>query len=113
MPDGSILTALMAVIEERRDHPPAGRSYVVSLLQGGVPGIVAKIAEESREVVEAAYEPGPEGREHLVHEVADLFFHTLVLLGYHRIGWGEIEAEIGRRFGVGGFVEKESRDRGS
>ncbi len=111
MPDSSILEALMAVIAERRDHPPEQRSYVVSLLQGGVPRIGAKITEEAREVVEASYDSGPEGRAHLVYEVADLIFHALVLLGHHRIAWAEIEAELARRFGVGGLVEKESRGR--
>lgn len=109
MPDQSILSALMDVIAERRDRPPTGRSYVVSLLQGGNAAIGAKIVEEAAEVVESADEAGPEGRAHLVHEVADLFFHTLVLLGHHRIGLDEVESELGRRFGIGGFTEKESR----
>lgn len=113
MDEESILPALMAVIDERRDHPPGGRSYVVSLLQKGTPQIGAKIIEEAIEVVQAADEAGPEGRAHLIHEVADLVFHTLVLLGHCRIGWAEVEAELRRRFGVGGLVEKETRNRGT
>src|SRR4051794_5079103 len=81
MPDTSILDVLMTVIAERRDWPPEGRSYVVSLLKKGVPEIGAKIIEEAGEVVAAAEEAGPDGRAHLIHEVADLLFHTLVLLG--------------------------------
>ncbi len=108
-PKTSILQDLIAVIEERKARPPADRSYVVSLLQGGVPKIGAKITEEAGEVVEAAEEPGEEGRAHLVHEVADLFFHTLVLLGHKDIPWQDVENELARRFGVSGIKEKESR----
>jgi len=109
MPESSMLERLMAVIAERKANPPAERSYVASLLKGGVRKIGAKITEEAGEVVEAAGEPGPEGRAHLVHEVADLMFHTLVLLGHLDVPWGDVEAELARRFGVGGIVEKESR----
>jgi phosphoribosyl-ATP pyrophosphohydrolase len=112
MPDTpSILPELLAVIADRKANPPAERSYVVSLLNGGTTKIGAKITEEAGEVVEAADEPGPNGREHLVHEVADLLFHTLVLLGLKDIPWSDVEAELARRFGVSGIVEKESRAR--
>ncbi len=111
MPESSILDALMSVIAERKANPPAERSYVVSLLHGGVPKIGAKITEEAGEVVAAADEPGPEGRAHLVHEVADLVFHTLVLLGHQEIAWSEVEAELARRFGISGITEKESRTK--
>jgi phosphoribosyl-ATP pyrophosphohydrolase len=109
MSDPSIVASLMEVIAHRKTNPPAERSYVVSLLQGGVPRIGAKIVEEAGEVVDAAAESGEAGRAHLVHEVADLLFHTLVLLGHHDIGWSEVEAELARRFGVSGLVEKASR----
>lgn len=109
--DRSIVPALMDVIDQRKRNPPAERSYVVSLLQGGVPKIGAKIVEEASEVVEAAGEPGDAGREHLVREVADLLFHTLVLIGHRDIAWGEIESELGRRFGISGIEEKESRGK--
>lgn len=110
MRDQSILDSLMTVIDSRRDHPPTGRkSYVASLLEGGVPAIGAKITEEAGEVVEAAEEPGEDGRAHLVREVADLVFHTLVLLGHHSISWTEVEEELARRFGIGGFEEKAAR----
>jgi phosphoribosyl-ATP pyrophosphohydrolase len=109
MAETSILAALMALIGERKANPPAERSYVVSLLKGGVPKIGAKIVEEAGEVVDAAAEPGPEGRAHLIHEVADLLFHTLVLLGHQDVAWTEVEAELSRRFGTSGIAEKESR----
>jgi phosphoribosyl-ATP pyrophosphohydrolase len=110
-PGGSILHALESVIAERKANPPAKPSYVVKLLQGGVPAIGAKVVEEAAEVVEAADEPGDDGRAHLVREVADLFFHALVLLGRRDVALAEVEAELGRRFGIGGIEEKESRGR--
>lgn len=108
----SIVESLMNVIAERRDRPPERRSYVVALLEGGVPAIGAKITEEAAEVVEAAAEPGDAGRAHLVREAADLLFHTLVLLGHQHVAWSEIENELARRFGIGGFEEKASRGEG-
>ncbi|HEV3121447.1 MAG TPA: phosphoribosyl-ATP diphosphatase [Isosphaeraceae bacterium] len=113
MPDLPILEALMNLIAERKRNPPAERSYVVSLLNGGLPKIGAKIEEEAAEVVAAAAETGPDGRSHLVHEVADLVFHTLVLLGHQEIAWAEVEAELARRFGTSGIKEKESRKKPS
>lgn len=104
----SILHQLMAVIEDRRDHPPE-KSYTTKLFQGGIPKIGEKILEESHEVIEAAYESGDEGRLHTVKEAADVTFHLMVLLGHRGIHWREVEAELGRRFGVSGIDEKASR----
>ncbi|MDR3639292.1 MAG: phosphoribosyl-ATP diphosphatase [Isosphaeraceae bacterium] len=113
MPEPSIVQALMDLISERKARPPAERSYVVTLLDGGVPKIGSKILEEANEVVEAAGEPGEAGKDHLVKEVSDLFFHTLVLLGYRDLPWTAIEGELARRFGISGITEKESRGKGA
>lgn len=107
----SMIEALLAVIADRKAKRPE-RSYVVSLLDGGVPKIGAKIIEEAAEVVDAAVEPGETGRAHLVREVADLLFHTLVLLGHTDVPWSEVEEELARRFGTSGIEEKASRGRG-
>jgi phosphoribosyl-ATP pyrophosphohydrolase len=112
MPESSIMTALMGVINERKSNPPIEPSYVVNLMKGGVAKIGGKIVEEAEEVALAGDEPGAAGRTHLVSEVADLVFHTAVLLGYRDIAWSEVEAELARRFGISGIVEKESRSRG-
>jgi phosphoribosyl-ATP pyrophosphohydrolase len=109
MPD-SIIRRIEAIVASRRDESvSAEKSYVSSLLQKGVPKIGSKIIEEAAEVVEAAGESGVEGREHLVREVADLLFHTLVLLGHAHIEFAEVEAELIRRFGVSGHDEKAAR----
>jgi phosphoribosyl-ATP pyrophosphohydrolase len=78
-------------------------------MSGGVPKIGAKILEEAAEVVEAAAEPSDAGGQHLVKEVADLVFHSLVLLGYRNLHWDNVEAELDRRFGISGIAEKASR----
>src|SRR4051812_26086016 len=109
MPEPSILADLMTVIAKRKARPPAETSYVASLIQAGDPKILGKIAEEAAEVVAAALETGEEGREHLVREAADLVFHALVLLGRHDVPWPAVEAELARRFGIGGIAEKASR----
>lgn len=113
MPGSSIMRALMEVIEERKSREAGEKSYVVELLCGGVAKMGGKIVEEAAEVVEAGDEPGDAGREHLVKEVADLVFHAMVLLGYRDARWDDVEAELARRFGIGGLVEKESRGKAS
>jgi phosphoribosyl-ATP pyrophosphohydrolase len=108
MSNSEIVPKLMAVIADRKANPPE-KSYVASLLKGGLSKIGPKITEEAAEVVAAASESGEEGRKHLIHEVADLLFHTLVLMGDREIEWQSIEQELAKRFGVSGIDEKASR----
>ena len=103
-----VLTRLMAVIQDRRANPPE-RSYTTRLFQGGVPKIGEKILEEAREVVEAGAESGEEGRQHVIHEAADLIYHLFVLLGFRDVELVEVEDELARRFGISGLDEKASR----
>ena len=72
---GDVLARLTAVLRERLAADPDA-SYTARLHRAGLPAIAAKIVEEAGETAAAA--AGPE-RE-LVHEVADVWFHTLVLL---------------------------------
>jgi phosphoribosyl-ATP pyrophosphohydrolase len=109
MAGSSEMAALMAVIAERKAQSSGKPSYVKKLMDGGVAAIGAKIVEEAAEVVEAGDEPGDAGREHLVKEVADLVFHAAVMLGYRDLTWDAVEAELARRAGVSGLVEKASR----
>lgn len=104
----SILARLMAVVEDRKRNPPA-KSYTTSLFNGGVPKIGGKILEEAREVVEAASEPGDEGRKHQIYEAADLIYHLFVLMGHLDISLADVEAELARRFGISGIDEKAAR----
>lgn len=113
MSSPSILRDLEAVIADRKGRPDDQKSYVASLLRGGLKKIGGKVLEEAREVVEAASEPGPEGQAHLAHEVADLVFHTLVLMGAAEVPWSEVEGELERRFGISGIEEKAARSKPS
>ncbi len=107
-PSDSTLARLMALIETRRETMPEG-SWTTKLLAGGVPKISQKVIEEAGETVEAAGEPGEEGRQHLIREAADLVYHLLVLLASRDVQLAEVEAELARREGVSGIVEKAAR----
>ncbi|RII28945.1 MAG: phosphoribosyl-ATP diphosphatase [Geobacter sp.] len=100
-----ILQAVYQVIQERKANP-SEKSYTASLMAKGVDTILKKLGEEATELVIA----GKGGaRDEIVYEAADLFFHTLVLLGYYDIAPEEIYAELRRRFGLSGLEEKASR----
>jgi phosphoribosyl-ATP pyrophosphohydrolase len=102
-----ILDAVYQVIQERRQNP-SEKSYVASLYAKGLDKILGKIGEEATEVAIA----GKGGqKDEVVSEVADLWFHTLVLLGYYDLPPERIYAELQRRFGTSGLEEKASRDR--
>ncbi len=100
-----ILDAVYHVIQDRRRNP-SEKSYVHSLFTKGLDKILSKIGEEATETAVA----GKGGdRDEVVYEVADLFFHTLVLLGYYDLPPERIYAELRRRFGMSGIEEKQSR----
>jgi phosphoribosyl-ATP pyrophosphohydrolase len=104
----SVLNELQAVIVDRKANPPA-KSYTTALFAGGVAKIAEKISEEAAEVVEAAGEPGEEGRDHLVREAADLIYHLLVMLTQCERALADVERELGKSFGIAGIDEKASR----
>lgn len=103
-----IFERLMETLQHRVSEQPAG-SYTTRLVQGGAAKIGEKIIEEAAEVVEAACESAPENREHLIHEAADLLFHTFVMLAFHKIKLSEIGYELARREGISGLEEKRQR----
>lgn len=100
-----VLQQLANVLEERKSAQPDS-SYVASLYDKGLDAILKKVGEEATETVMAAKEGNP---EHLVHEIADLWFHTLVLLAQQDLGPDQVLAELERRFGLSGLKEKASR----
>lgn len=105
------LKRLAAIIEERKSADP-GSSYVAQLHHKGLEKILAKVAEESGETIEAAREAGQDGdTSHLVYETADLWFHTLVMLSSLGTGPEAVLAELEQRFGVSGLEEKASRKK--
>jgi phosphoribosyl-AMP cyclohydrolase / phosphoribosyl-ATP pyrophosphohydrolase len=96
---GGILNAVLKTIQDRRAHPQAG-SYTTKLFEGGHDKILKKVAEEAGEVLLAS--KGGK-REEIVYEIADLLFHTLIVLGYHEITLQDIYMELGKRFGKSGL----------
>ena len=102
-----MLPRVAEVIATRRRERPE-KSYVVSLLDAGLPKINAKIEEEARELVEAL----PAGdAAHTAHEAADLFFHALVGLEAAGVPLDAVFGELRRRFGVSGIDEKAGRKK--
>ena len=99
------LTRLEGIIAERRTGDPAA-SYVAKLNARGLPLMARKLGEEG---VEAAVAALSGSREELVGEAADVLFHLLVLLGAKDITLADVCAELDRREGVSGLVEKASR----
>jgi phosphoribosyl-AMP cyclohydrolase / phosphoribosyl-ATP pyrophosphohydrolase len=96
---GGILEGVLRTIQERRSNPQAG-SYTTKLFEGGQDKILKKVAEEAGEVLLAS--KGGK-KEEIVYEVADLFFHTLMVLGYHDLSLLDIYEELGRRVGKSGL----------
>lgn len=104
-PTGDVLDRLAATIAARRSAEPKS-SYVAGLFAKGDDAILKKIGEEATETVMAAKD-GDASR--VTAEVADLWFHCLVLLERFGLGPQDVRAELARREGVSGVVEKARR----
>jgi phosphoribosyl-ATP pyrophosphohydrolase/phosphoribosyl-AMP cyclohydrolase len=89
-----MLERLERIVAARKASPPAG-SYVAGLLARGEAAICRKVGEEAVEVVTAAL--GGEGDRRLVEEIADLWFHTIVLMGARSIPLRDVLNELSRR----------------
>ncbi len=100
-----ILQRLGETIEARKAAEP-GDSYVASLHHKGLDAILKKIGEEATETVMAAKDGDS---AHLVKEVADLWFHSLVLLSHMGRGPEDVLEELSRRSGTSGHAEKAAR----
>lgn len=100
-----ILQQLAEILEQRKTAK-ADSSYVASLYHKGLDAILKKIGEEATETVMAAKDGD---KDKLVYEVADLWFHTLVLLANEGLKPDDVLQELDRRFGVSGIDEKASR----
>jgi phosphoribosyl-ATP pyrophosphohydrolase len=104
--DQDILEAIYAIVQQRKQLGDGEKSYVKSLYDKGLDKILSKIGEEATETAVA----GKGGnRDEVVYEVADLFFHVVVLLGYYDLPPEKVYTELRRRFGLSGIEEKASR----
>ena len=94
-----ILQELEKVLAARRDAS-AETSYVASLHAAGINKILEKVGEESTEVILAAKDMESGGdRQALVGEVADLLFHSMVMLSHLDTDFSEVTACLEQRFG--------------
>jgi len=103
----NVLNELAQTLESRKNAAPDS-SYVASLYAKGLDEILKKIGEEATEVVIAA-KSGE--KTAIIHETADLWFHTLVMLAQQDLDPDDILAELDRRFGLSGLEEKANRKK--
>ncbi len=111
-----MLARLAAVLESRKPENGGNpeQSYVARLFQKGDDAILKKIGEEATETVMAAKDAraaglAPEAANKVVYEVADLWFHTMVLLSRFGLSPADVVNELARREGLSGLEEKAQR----
>lgn len=113
----SILAQLDTILTERKSADKDS-SYVASLYHKGLNKILEKVGEEATESILAAKEfeltqklghNADAQRADVVYEMADLWFHSLVVMAYLDLSSDEILGELARRFGLSGIDEKNAR----
>lgn len=106
-----VLDELAEVLEQRKSAS-SDTSYVASLHAKGLNKILEKVSEEANETIVAAKEYDPdsiESKAAVIHETADLWFHTMVMLSHLDLGPSEVLNELEKRFNISGLEEKASR----
>ena len=104
-----VLEQLAATLTARKGADP-DQSYVASLHHKGLNKILEKIGEEATEVILAAKDAEDNGgRNAVISEVADLWFHSMVMLSHLDIELNEVTQCLGDRLGISGLEEKASR----
>ena len=103
----SIINRLSILLKERKNSPNSS-SYTSQLFTEGAEKIIAKIKEESEELIESA-ETDVMDKDSIIHEAADLLFHVMVLLAHMGIDPSEILRELEKREGISGIEEKSKR----
>lgn len=100
-----VLQQLAHILEQRKQES-ADKSYVAGLYAKGLDTILKKIGEEAAETIIA----GKGGdKQQIVYEMADLWFHSMVLLASQGLGPEDVLNELQRRFGLSGLAEKAQR----
>ena len=104
-----VLQQLATTLEARKQSDPE-QSYVASLHQKGLNKILEKVGEEATEVILAAKDAHVDGgQKALVGEVADLWFHSMVMLSHLNVNIDEVTACLQQRCGISGHDEKAAR----
>jgi len=105
------LQQLTSILEARK-QASADSSYVASLHAKGLNKILEKVGEEAVETIIAAKDASASGSlEEVIHETADLWFHTLVMLSHLGSDAGAVLSELERRFNLSGLEEKANRHK--
>lgn len=105
-----VLRQLAGTLAARREADPE-QSYVASLHRKGLNKILEKVGEEATEVILAAKDASAGGdRAAVIAEVADLWFHSMVMLSHLDLDIEDVMRCLRDRFGVSGLEEKAARD---
>ena len=88
-----MLNHLEEIIADRKANP-TNDSYTAKLLAKGRGKLAQKVGEEATEVIVAAL---AEKRKEQIGELADLFYHTLVLMADLDITLDDVRAELEKR----------------
>ena len=107
MQNYEVLKEISDVIEVRKQAAPES-SYVSQLLHKGEDAILKKVIEEAGVVLMASKDGD---KLNLIKEVADVWFHSMVLLGYHGLRAEDVLMELQRRQNISGIDEKASRGK--
>ncbi|MCB5207260.1 phosphoribosyl-ATP diphosphatase [Methylovorus mays] len=100
-----VLNRLGELLEQRKQADPAS-SYVAKLYAKGMDSILKKVGEEAAETIIA----GKGGnKDEIIYEIADLWFHTLIMLAHAGLEPQDVLDELARREGLSGLVEKAQR----
>jgi phosphoribosyl-ATP pyrophosphohydrolase len=106
-----VLAELTKILEQRKSSS-SGESYVASLHAKGLNKILEKIGEEATETILAAKdfsENNKAGKQAVINETADLWFHTMVMLSHLDLTPQQVLEELEKRFNMSGLKEKASR----
>ncbi|MEX0965230.1 MAG: phosphoribosyl-ATP diphosphatase [Pseudohongiellaceae bacterium] len=106
-----VLTELAAILEQRKQSS-SGDSYVASLHEKGLNKILEKVGEEATETILAAKDFALDqhsGKDAVIKETADLWFHTMVMLSHLDLTPQQVLEELEKRFKMSGLEEKASR----
>ena len=108
----NIIEQLTEVLTSRKQVSPDS-SYVAQLHNKGIDHILKKIGEESAEVLTAAktleYDNSQSHQDAVVYEMADLWFHSMVMLSHFDLEPMDVLKELERRFNLSGLEEKAAR----
>lgn len=88
-----MIDQLFEIIEDRRQNPREG-SYTAAIMAEGEDAVLKKVGEEAMEVILAAK---AQGDKRLVEEMADLFYHSLVLLSFRGLSIDDVKEELRKR----------------